>query len=55
LVLKLKALMLDNKLPSYQERVTSLTFSTEHSSTHLDMNVPSDDKEQFVSFMIGMG
>jgi len=37
--------MLDNTLiPLYQERVTSLTFNTEHTSEHLD-TVDLDDDE----------
>ncbi len=61
-MLRSDTLMLDNKLfPLYQERVTSLIFTAEHSSTHLDTDERSDDddddEEQFeVSLvMTGMG
>jgi len=37
--------MLDNTLiPLYQERVTSLTFNTEHTSEHLDSDDLDDDE-----------
>ncbi len=45
-MLRSDTLMLDNKLfPLYQERVTFLTFTTEHSSEHLDTDDPDDDDE----------
>jgi len=47
-MLILDALMLDNTLiPLYQERVTSLTFNTEHTSEHLDSDDLDDDDEGF--------
>ncbi len=46
-MLRSDTLMLDNKLfPLYQERVTSLTFTTEHNSEHLDTDKHSDDEEE---------
>ncbi len=45
-MLRSDTLMLDNKLfPLYQERVTSLTFTTEHISEHLDTADPDDDEK----------
>ncbi len=45
-MLRSDTLMLDNKLcPLYQERVTWPTFTTEHSSTHLDTDDPDDDDD----------
>ncbi len=55
-MLRSDTLMLDNKLfPLYQERLTSLTFTTEHSKTHLDTDDP--DNEQFGELLVvtGMG
>jgi len=51
-MLILDTLMLDNTLiPLYQERVTSLTFTAEHTSEHLDTDDldddDDDDDEQF--------
>ncbi len=57
-MLRSDALMLDNKLfPLYQERVTSLTFTTEHSSTHLDADKPDEDEEHCEKSLVmtGMG
>ena len=45
-MLRSDTLMLDNKLfPLYQERVTAPTFTTEHSSTHLDTDERLDDDD----------
>jgi len=45
-MLRSDALMLDNTLiPLYQERVTSLTFTAEHTSEHLDTDERSDDDD----------
>ncbi len=45
-MLRSVTLMLDNKLfPLYQERVTSLTFNTEHSSTLLNSDDDDDDDD----------
>jgi len=47
-MLILHALIPDNTLiPLYQERVTSLTFNTEHTSEHLDSDDLDDDDEGF--------
>ncbi len=58
-MLRSDTLMLDNKLfPLYQERVTSLIFTTEHSSTHLDTDERSDDdddEEQFEELLVMTG
>ncbi len=55
-MLRSDTLMLDNKLfPLYQERVTSLTFTTEHSSTHLDTECSEDDEEQFEELLVMTG
>jgi len=54
-MLRSDALMLDNTLiPAYQDRVTSLTFTTEHSSTHLHTDDPDDD-EQFEELLLMTG
>ncbi len=56
-MLRSDTLMLDNKLfPLYQERVTSLTFNTEHNSEHLDTDDLSDEEhcEEF-AVMTGTG
>ncbi len=51
-MLRSDTLMLDNKLfPLYQERVTSLTFPTEHSSEQYD----EDDDEQFEELLLMTG
>ncbi len=56
-MLRSDTLMLDNKLcPLYQERVTSLIFTTEHSSTHLDTDDPDDDDDkQFEELLVMTG
>ncbi len=55
-MLRSDTLMLDNKLfPLYQERVTSLTFTAEHSSTHLETDDLSDDEEQFEELLVMTG
>ncbi len=49
-MLRSDTLMLDNKLfPLYQERVTSLTFNTEHSNEQFccDDDDDDDDDEKF--------
>ncbi len=52
-MLRSDTLMLDNKLfPLYQERVTSLTFTTEHSNEQYDDD--EDDDEQSL-VMLGTG
>jgi hypothetical protein len=46
-MLRSHTLMLDNTLiPAYQERVTSLTFNTEHTSEQFDDDDDDDDDEQ---------
>ncbi len=47
-MLRSDTLMLDNKLfPLYQERVTFLTFTTEHSRIHFGTDEhPCEDEEQ---------
>ncbi len=53
-MLRSDTLMLDNKLfPLYQERVTSLTFPTEHSSEQYDED--EDDDEQFEELLLMTG
>ncbi len=55
-MLRSDTLMLDNKLfPLNQERVTSLTFNTEHSSEHLDTDDPDDDDEHCEELLIISG
>ncbi len=55
-MLRSDTLMLDNKLiPLYQERVTSLTFNTEHSSEHLYTDDPDDDHCEESLVMLGTG
>ncbi len=45
-MLRSDTLMLDNEpFPLYQERVTSLTFITAHSSTHFGLDALSGDEE----------
>ncbi len=52
-MLRSDTLMLDNKLfPLYQERVTSLTFNTEHRKEQLE---DPDDVEQESPVMTGTG
>jgi len=52
-------LMLDNTLtPLYQERVTSLTFNTEHTSEQVwldDDDDNDDDDEEKSLVMLGLG
>ncbi len=51
-MLRSDTLMLDNKLfPLYQERVTSLTFTTEHTNEQYD----DDDDEEQSLVMLGTG
>ncbi len=51
-MLRSDTLMLDNKLfPLYQERVTSLTFTTEHSNEQYDDD-DDDDEEQFEELLM---
>ncbi|XDV23199.1 hypothetical protein PO909_027884, partial [Leuciscus waleckii] len=55
-MLRSDTLMLDNTLiPLYQERVTSLTFNTEHTSEHLDSDEHDDDDGQFEESLVMTG
>jgi len=57
-MLRSDTLMLDNTLiPLYQERVTSLTFTAEHTSEHLDTDDLDDDDEHCEGSLVmtGMG
>ncbi len=53
-MLRSDTLMLDNKLfPLYQERVTWLTFTTEHTNEQYDDDDDDDDEQSLV--MLGTG
>jgi len=48
-MLRSDTLMLDNTLiPAYQERVTSLTFNTEHTSEQFDDDDGDDDEQSLI-------
>ncbi len=54
-MLRSDALVVDNKLfPLYQERVTSLTFTTEHNNEHLDADEDEEHCDKSL-VMTGMG
>jgi len=53
-MLRSDTLMLDNELfPLYQERVTSLTFTTEHNSEQFCCDDDDDEEQSLV--MLGIG
>ncbi len=59
-MLRSDTLMLDNKLfPLYQERVTSLTFTTEHNNEQFccddDDDDDDDDEEHFEELLLMTG
>jgi len=52
-MLRSDTLMLDNTLiPAYQERVTSVTFTAEHTSEQLDTDERSDDDDDEESLVM---